>query len=396
MGNILKRILFSVLVIFAVVQPSGSLIKQSYGGNIRIADLLAERLDAYELWRGTEMLQPVFSLPSQISETSATLDLTSLNPEWMAEIEQSVLALQNPENGCHWILDYPYFNHSHPNNVTVESGKLTVTSMEPDYLQVILTSTCVNPKGIEALRPFRATQFGYEASITCAGGRPFLDSITPAPVDPSNPYLAFKLKDVDIIPIPEERFLQVLGDPELQIIPGARYFVYLLTSGFTQEEAAAFAQAAPVREAARTVLNDHAEILIGEKGFLPVQKRRVHYILPQDEPYRLLAERMIVGWQENGYEQAASADPAIPAVIVGVERVDENHEDAFKYLLLLDLMKSGDRPWFEIWEEMEASGKLIPLLMHQSMIAARSNIIDLRVRPNGILDLASAWIRTQP
>jgi hypothetical protein len=45
---------------------------------------------------------------------------------------------------------------------------------------------------------------------------------------------------------------------------------------------------------------------------------------------------------------------------------------------------------------MEASGKLIPILMHQSMIAARSNIIDLQVRPNGILDLASAWIRTQP
>lgn len=393
-SSILLTVIFAVLL----TTPAGSLIKRNYGGNIRVADVLTDRIDQYELWAQSESFKPVVPLPYEINETSASLDLSSINPEWLAEVETAILNLQDQNNDCHWILDYPYFDHRHPTQVTIESGKITVMTQEPDFLQAILSSTCMNPAEVEALRPFRKTQFGFEANQNCIAGRPYLDSITPAPIDPANPYLAFKLNDVDVIPVPEERFLQMLGDPEVKIIPAMRYYIYLQTSGFTQQEAAALIESTPAAQVARAVLNDHAEILIAEpKAARQVLSKGVRFIIPQDEPYSLFAQRLIVGWEQLGYKAAPATDESAPAVIIAVEQIAENTEDAFRYRLLRDrLMVSETRPWFEIWDEMEAAGTLIPVLIHQSMIAARFNIRDLKAKPDGSPDFANAWIYPRP
>jgi hypothetical protein len=51
-------------------------------------------------------------------------------------------------------------------------------------------------------------------------GPAFLDSISPVTIDPANPYLSFKLNDVDVFLLPEDRFQQAFNDPELKIQNG--------------------------------------------------------------------------------------------------------------------------------------------------------------------------------
>ena len=104
---------------------------------------------------------PTIPLPFEIQETEVRLDLR-INPELMVDVENSVAAIQDHENACHWILDYPFFDHRHPNQIQMESGTLIIKSTDADYLRSILLSRCLPPISAEAFRPFTKTQFGLE------------------------------------------------------------------------------------------------------------------------------------------------------------------------------------------------------------------------------------------
>ena len=56
------------------------------------------------------------------------------------------------------------FESSSPNdNRTLEENQLTVHTEEPDFLNAILTSSCLAPSKL-SFNPFAETQFGLEAN----------------------------------------------------------------------------------------------------------------------------------------------------------------------------------------------------------------------------------------
>ncbi|MCI0447400.1 hypothetical protein L0152_29840, partial [bacterium] len=303
----------------------------------------------------------------------------------------TVAAIQDPENACHWILDYPFFDHRHPNQIQMEAGTLLIKSTDADYLRSILLSRCLPPVSAEAFRPFNKTQFGLEANTKCIAGRPFLDSITPTPVDPLNPYLSFKLNDVDVLPVPEERFQQINSDPELSIVQGPYFFVYIAASGLKPDEISSLASAIHIEEIARAVLNDHAEILLSEQNSQPHLNGQhiIEIKIPEEDPYHLMAERFLLDWQEAGFVQGKSKE----RIEIAAQEMLESDQDLFRYWLLRQHFHiNSSKPWFEVWDELEASGQIIPLLVHQTRIAARKNIVNLNVRSGGLLDFANAWM----
>jgi hypothetical protein len=272
----------------------------------------------------------------------------------------------------------------------MEAGTLIVESEEPDYLHAILTSRCLPPGQVELFQAFRKTQFGYEANTNCIYGRPFLDSITPSPIDPANPYLSFKLNDVDVLPVPEERFQQIRSDSELNVIDGPSFFVYLTTWNLKAEDVARLTSGTRIAEIAKVVLNDHAEILLSQpvSSGIPASKTNVEFKVSQEDPYRLLGERLILEWQELGFTQG-NGTPA--KIEVNAQEVIERDQDLFRYdILRTQFHVTGSKPWFEVWDEMESSGKIVPLLFHKTRIALRKNVVNSR--SNGNFDFANAWI----
>ncbi len=384
--------LISVLLLLFLTTPAYSIRKPHYGGALRVADSLLQRINEQTLFIASEdNVVPTNPLPYEIQETEVRLDLSRINPELMVDVESAVAAIQDHENACHWILDYPFFDHRHPNQIQMESGTLIIKSIDADYLRSILLSRCLPPVSAEAFRPFTKTQFGLEANTRCISGRPFLDSITPTPVDPLNPYLSFKLNDVDILPVPEERFQQINSDPELRIVPGSSFFVYLTTSGLKPDEISSLTSAIHIKEIAKAVLNDHAEILLSEQNSQPhLNGQHIMEIkIPDEEPYHLMAERFLLDWQEAGFVQGKSE----ARIEIAAQEMLESDQDLFRYWLLRNHFHiNSPKPWFEVWDEMEASGQIIPLLIHQTRIAARKNIVNLNMRSGGMLDFANAWM----
>jgi hypothetical protein len=384
--------LISLLLLLFLTTPAYSIRKPHYGGALRVADSLLQRINEQTLFIANEdNIVPTIPLPFEIQETEARLDFSRVNPELMAEIENTVAAIQDQENACHWILDYPFFDHRHPNQIQMESGTLVIKSTDADYLRSILSSRCLPPVSAEAFRPFNKTQFGLEANTKCAAGRPFLDSITPTPVDPLNPYLSFKLNDVDVLPVPEERFQQINSDPELSIVQGPYFFVYIATSGLKPDEISSLTSALHIEEIARAVLNDHAEILLSEQNLQPHLNGQhiIEIKIPEEDPYHLMAERFLLDWQEAGFVQGKSEE----RIEIAAQEMLESDQDLFRYWLLRQHFHiNSSKPWFEVWDELEASGQIIPLLIHQTRIAARKNIVNLNVRSGGLLDFANSWM----
>lgn len=384
--------LIGILLLLLLTTPAYSIRKPHYGGALRVADSLLQRINEQALFIESEdNLVPTIPLPFEIGETEAKLDLSRINPELMVDVENAVAAIQNQENACHWILDYPFFDHRHPNQIQIESGSLIIKSTDPEYLNAILSSRCLPPLGSEPFRPFNKTQYGLEANSKCISGRPFLDSITPTPVDPLNPYLSFKLNDVDILPVPEERFQQINSDPELKIIQGPSFFVYLSTSGLTPDEISSLTSAIHIQDIAHSVLNDHAEILMSEQNSQHPQSGQhiVEFKTPDEDPYHLMAERILLDWQEAGFVQGKSE----VRIEMAAQEMLETDQDLFRYWLLRNRFHfNSSKPWFEVWDEMESSGQIIPLLIHQTRIAARKTVVNLQVRSAGMLDFANAWV----
>lgn len=384
--------LFCLLLLLLLTTPAYSIRKPHYGGALRVADSLLQRVNEQTLFTETnDSVAPTIPLAFEIHETEARLDLSRINPELMVDVENAVAAIQNHENSCHWILDYPFFDHRHPNQIQMESGTLIIKSTDADYLNAMLSSRCLPPVSAEPFRPFNKTQYGLEANPKCIAGRPFLDSITPTPVDTLNPYLSFKLNDVDVLPIPEERFQQINSDPDLKIVQGPSFYVYLSTSGLTPEEIAKLHSRIHIQEIVHAVLNDHAEILLSEQNSQTILSGQhlIAFTTPEEEPYHLMAERFLLDWQEAGFVQGKSE----ARIEIAAQEMLESDQDLFRYWLLRNRFHvNGAKPWFEVWDEMEASGQIIPLLIHQTQIAARKTVVNLQVRPGGILDFANAWM----
>lgn len=388
----MMRKLISFLILLLLTTPAYSIRKPHYGGALRVADSLLQRVNEQTLFLVNEdNVAPTIPLPFEIHETEARLDLSRINPELMVDVENAVTAIQNAENACHWILDYPFFDHRHPNQIQMESGTLIIKSTDADYLNAILSSRCLPPVNAEPFRAFNKTQFGLEANSKCISGRPFLDSITPTPVDPLNPYLSFKLNDVDVLPIPEERFQQISSDPELNIIQGPSFYVYVSTSGLTSEEISKLNSGIHIQQIAHAVLNDHAEILMSEQNSQTAASGQyaVEFKTPEEDPYHLMAERFLLDWQEAGFVQGKSE----ARIEIAAQEMLESDQDLFRYWLLRNRFHlNGSKPWFEIWDEMEASGQIVPLLIHQTRIAARKTVVNLQERSGGMLDFANAWM----
>ena len=125
-------------------------------------------------------------VPIEIRETEVRLDFSGLNPEWMIEIENTVAAIQDHENSCHWILDYPFFDHRHPNQIQMESGISDHSEARKQIIfgQYSLRVVCL----LQALRLFSLFEklnLDLRQIQTAFLEDHFLDSITPTPVDPA-------------------------------------------------------------------------------------------------------------------------------------------------------------------------------------------------------------------
>jgi hypothetical protein len=145
--------------------------------------------------------------------------------------------------------------------------------------------------------------------------------------------LSFKLNDVDVLPVPEERFQQIQSDADLNVVEGSSYFVYLTTSNMTAEDIARLTSGNSIAEIAKVVLNDHAEILLTQSSTLttPASKTNVEFKIAQDDPYRLIGERLILEWQELGFTQS---NGAASQVEMKVQEVTEPDQDLFRYNIL--------------------------------------------------------------
>lgn len=390
-----RKLLWIVLVLILSPLVSFSMLRQQYGGNIRIADDLINALENRALFQiKNGELQPLTPLPYKRESASIEIDLKQLDSDQITEIKNWVSSLNDSSNSCHWIRDYPYFDHQHPTTMAVEGDKLTIASTEEEYLDVILTTSCLLPPHLKELSAFQQTQFGYEANLNCISGRPFLDSISPVQVDAANPYLSLKLNDVDVAEIPEERFNQINGDASIAVINGPSFYVYLLTSGLSAQQVDSLIAAIDVKEIQRAVLNDHAETLVRDSQTSATAKiPPIYFSYPQENPYRLIAERLRYQWESRGFAFASQSSSHSPQITLQVARITEQNMDAFRYLLLSQNTRvNASAVWFEEWERLESAGTILPLLIHHSEVAVRKNIQDLHPDDRGMPDFANCWI----
>lgn len=378
------RTLLIIAVLLFFTADGLPALKKKYGGNLRVAEeLLADVRDT--------------DLPFKLLQNDGSLqvDLSLLNPDQLVEIEKYLQSLQDSSHPCHWLLDYPYLDHHHVSSIVLENRFLTLRSSTSESLRPLLSSSCLLPPDWYPLQAFRKTQFGYEANWECLAGRPFLDSITPVPVDPINPYLSFKLKDIDIIPVPEDRFQQIAADPEIALMPGLKYFLYFKSSGLSPAEIFEIISAINITELARTALNEHAEVILPVSNAEPSGDRfSFRFDFPAENPYRLMGERLELQLKDAGFTIANTAFDR--NLTLAYAPFVHRNDDLFRYHLLIAESQTDSRLWFERWNELQQSGRLVPLMIHVSRIAFRKNIQDLFTRPNGLPDLANCWLLPQP
>lgn len=396
----MRRLVFLAVLFLGIAAISPAAVKPQYGGTLKVAVDVLETIDREQLFDASgENLLPLYGLPFSLTGDTLVTDFNNVDPTALLEIEQSVTKLQDANNRCHWILDYPFATHQHPTSIEFQNGKLTLQSVEPEYLKIAAGSACLMPEHFRILNPFRKTQFAYEANPNCVLGRPFLNAIIPVSVDPSNPYLSFKLGDVDVIEVPEDRFAQISKDPDLFLLNGSRSYVYLKTTGLSPSQATALASALNLPEMAKAALNDHVENLraptTAEPHASALAGVAIHVTIPDDEPFHLLGERMIVQWNRAGINaSAARSTTESSEVELIVKQINESDLDVFRYLLLrADRSISGEHAWFDDWDELEADGKLIPLLIYTNRIAARKSIRNLKILPDGSPDFSNCWIQ---
>ncbi len=389
----------SALAFFLISATAVAVLKQEYGGTLRVPEELLQSIETQQLFEVSDnSLRPLTPFPYQLDETSLTIDLRTLNGATLNEISKQVEALQESSHPCHWILDYPYFTHEHPTSISFKDGKLLIQSSEEESLQTILTSSCLIPSLSSSLMPFRKTQFGYEANTLCPSGRPFLDSITPVEVDPVNPYLSFKLNDVDICPIPEARFDQISKDPDIQVVSGPKFFLYLKTMNLSRDQVSAIVSATNVEELISAGLNGHAESRLprpsGREGALFSKQVMFSHSLSPDHPYGLLVKRLLVQWKDAGLPVSESETAGTSQILFRFQAIRENNLDLFLYRWLREQFGDGwtEEAWYDALPELEASGAVVPLLVHSSRIAVRKEIRDLMIRPDGIPDFANCWL----
>ena len=392
-----SHIACSLLLLLIMTAPAFPVMKQHYGGNLRVAEELLSGISSTRLFQADqEMLIPKLPLPYQIEETRLTIQLAALPPDRVTELERSVQSLYNESNPCHWILDYPNFTHRHATSITVDKERYILETEEPEYLQLIAQSECLVPESISYLLSFRKTQFGYEANTKNLMGRPFLDSISPVAVDPQNPYLTFKLNETDAFLVPEDKYQQISSDDQIRLLPGPQSYVYLKTENLSAPQVLSLLSVLDAREIARVLLNGHAQIFLPEKesGTAQIFKTPIDLKVPEEPPFRLIGDRIRVQLQNAGFGiNTKAATKTDPLLEVAVAAVREQDLDLFRFRLLReDLQIYSDAAWFEEWDELESSGKIVPVLLYESRIAVRKNLIDVDSGPGGLPDFSNAWI----
>lgn len=383
---VLVFILVFPLMVFSSVKPR-------YGGSLKVAQELLNDMNSFRLF---QMGNDRFHSPS-ITESGASLDLTFLPQDRLSEIEQSVQALQDPGNSCHWILDYPYLDHRHPNSLQLEQGVLRFETREPEFLESLLGSSCLLRDVPPYLLSFRRTQFAFEANAESITGRPFLDSLTPVVVDRTNPYLSFKLRDVDVFSVPEDRYRQVQADPALRILPGPEFFIYLKTENMKEAEARLILSAINMEEIAGTVLNGHT-VLLHHRPSSPEgwagEAIRIRFDFPLEKPYRLVAERLRLQLEEAGILSDPSSELRLE---LRVTPITEDDDDLIRYRILReDFRIAGNTTWFELWDELESTLQIIPLMIYRSQIAVPENLTDPARNPGGSPDFSTCWFQPVP
>lgn len=377
-------------------------LKREYGGNLKVAEELLGTISSQTLFRDDEGTpRPRFRFPFTRDGSDLTFDLSAFDPDLFTEMEKHIAEVQKPDDSCHWILDYPYLSHNHTTVIEARDGTIRIHTESPEILAAIAESSCLVPQSAAILSPFLKTQFGYEANSTCLAGRPFLDSITPAPVDSSNPYLSFKLNDADVISIPEDRFQQISRDEDIRVMPGPKYLVFLSTEGLSQDAAAAIASTIRVWDLGRAVLNGHIEPLLNAGPATGARPgTRVHFVYPQDPPYRLVGERIELDLREAGFDVNPPPGDVGKTGNLNLEAfpLPPGDDDIARYLLLKKYYPAESRnlPWFEIWDEYEAEGKILPLFTHTTMLAVRKGVQDFASGPDGIPNFSGAWIEPHP
>jgi hypothetical protein len=392
--------LFLILSMLGCASPGYSVLKQHYGGNTKIAEDLTPGLTQIRLFENrADKISTPYPVPFLIQENTLRADLSFLPDDRITELENAIQDLQNPSSPCHWILDYPFFKHEHGNSVQIEKKTLIVKASEPEFLNSLVESACLIPGRLSFLLPFLKTQFGYEANQSCIAGRPFLDSISPVAIDPVNPYLAFKLNEVDAFVVPEEKFRQISGDDQIDLIPGPEFYLYLKSENLSPEKVKDLTSVLDISEAARTVLNDHAEIFLTAKAVRAANwKTPVYFKIPEEIPFRLVGERLKIQLENAGFVISTKALPKnSPTLELAVWIMNESDTDVFRYRLLREEWNlSTDTTSFEEWDELEASGKIVPLLLYQSRVAVRKNLLDVRSGTGGMPDFSNAWILPAP
>jgi hypothetical protein len=272
---------------------------------------------------------------------------------------------------------------------------------EPDFLNAVLSSSCLAPSKLAFLNPYIETQFGWEANLRCIAGRPFLDSISPVTIDPANPYLSFKLNDVDVFLLPEDRFQQATNDPELKIQNGPRSYLYLETRNLKPEQVLRLTGSLDVKQAAAGALNDHLEVEFSSDRTSQTNvsiPAKISFLYPSEFPYRLIGERLTLQFQEAGVS-IDNKTPATNAPVIELESapMEGSDFDVFRYHLLKDRMRiQSDQAWFDEWDRLESSGVIVPLLIHISRVAVRKSIQDIGPRADGFPDFANCWILQKP
>lgn len=395
----MKIRILALFLCIGTAAPVFSVLKQQYGGNTKISEELTSgllQLRVFEEHQGE--LRVLYPLRFTQEENTLQVDLSSWPADKITELENSIGSLKDQNNPCHWILDYPYFQHDHKNRLEIEKDRLILKTDEPEYLIPLAQSPCLIPQKISYLMPFSRTQFGYEANLNCFAGRPFLDSISPVGVDPVNPYLGFKLNEVDVFLIPEEKFRQISTDEQIQIQPGPQYFLYLKSENMTAEQVLSLTRALDLVEISRAVLNEHVEIFLSQKADTAVWKTPIYLKIPEETPFRLVGDRLRIQLENAGFVISTKALPKnAPALELSVSSLNEPDLDVSRYRLLReDLRISSRTSSFEVWDDLESSGKIVPLLRYESRIAVRKNIIGVRKGPGGFPEFSEAWILPAP
>jgi hypothetical protein len=397
MFNKKRLVLLLIIVLAGFTNSTFSVVKQHYGGNARVSEELLSAVQQIQLFEQTgDDLKFKLKFPFRIENNKLVISLEGLPADRISELEKVNQSIQDENHSCHWILDYPYFDHRHATSIDLIKDQWIIETEEPEYLQLIAQSQCLVPEKVSFLAAFQKTQFGYEANSGSILGRPFLDSISPAVVDPINPYLSFKLNEVDVFVVPEEKFTQIASDPQIVTLPGPRFYVYLRTENLSPDQVLNLTSGLDLREISRTVLNDHAQIYLPQQEGVARKTwmTPVYLKVPEEAPFELLGNRLRIQLEKAGFVISTKALPKnAPSIEIAAQPVREADLDFFRYRLMREQFQIySDASWFEEWDEMEASGKIVPLMLYESRLAVRKNLIDVHAGPGGLPDFSDAWI----